>query len=343
VLERYPVPCEPPRWARGGHAQTLLGHVLPSRGAPVAERGARRLEIELSDGERLVVYHLPAMQAASAVAGQAANGVRVHLLHGLSGDVDADYMRRTAAVLHAAGYDLWLVNHRGCGAGAGLARRPYHSGKTEDLQDVLRASRAHAPGLAQLVVGFSLSGNLALLHAAQDHALQPDGVVAVNPPVDLARATRDMGRGLSRLYQLRFLHRLRRAVRERDGRPCEVPLFASMLAFDDGYTAPVAGFGSGSDYYARCSALPRLGAVRRPAVILTAEDDPFVDPQAYRGVTRAEGVFLHLEPTGGHVGYLARRGLGYAHWLDGALAHYVSELARGVAKQVCSPATGPMS
>ncbi|MEZ5978606.1 MAG: hypothetical protein R3F34_10340 [Planctomycetota bacterium] len=27
-MQRYPVPCTPPFYARGGHAQTVLGHVL---------------------------------------------------------------------------------------------------------------------------------------------------------------------------------------------------------------------------------------------------------------------------------------------------------------------------
>ena len=325
-VPRYARPCAPPAWARGGHAQTILGHGLPSPGAPASElEGARRLEIALADGDRLVAYALPGT-----------SGVRVHLFHGLSGDVDSDYMRRSAAVLRGRGHEVWLVNHRGCGAGRGLAAGTYHSGVSPDMQAVLARSRREAPGLVHLVVGFSLSGNVALLLAAQGLEPLPDGLIAVNPPVDLARASVAIGSGLNRLYELRFLWRLRRAVRERelDGLVAEripIPLLASLLDFDDLYTAPRSGFADGQDYYRRCSSLPHLGAISTPTVIVTAGDDPFVAADVYRQARLPERLLLHVEPVGGHVGYLARDGRGWRHWLDGALAHYVAALAAAAA------------
>ena len=205
-IRPYAVPCLPPIWARGGHAQTLLGHLLPAPGPRTrALPGARRRELELADGDRLAFLDVPGR-----------SGVRVHLFHGLSGDVDAEYMRRTASALAGAGHGVWSVNHRGCGEGAGLAARPYHSGKTEDLQAVLALSREEAPHLAHLAIGFSLSANIALLYAARAIAPALDGLIAVNPPADLRRASVDVGRGLSRLYELRFTWRLRRALRARE-------------------------------------------------------------------------------------------------------------------------------
>ena len=68
-----------------------------------------------------------------------------------------------------------------------------------------------------------------------------------------------------------------------------------------------------------------------PTAIVTAGDDPFVDPAVYGQTVLPPAVHLHVEPTGGHVGYVAaaepgRRG--WTRWLDGALAHYASELLR---------------
>jgi predicted alpha/beta-fold hydrolase len=258
--------------------------------------------------------------------------VRVHLFHGLSGDVDSDYVRRAAAVLAARGHSVWAANHRGCGAGRGLAARPYHSGSSADLAAVLAASRAEAPGLAHLALGFSLSGNALLLMASEHRAPWLRGLIAVNPPVDLARAAHDVHRGLCRLYELRFLWRLGRAVRERerDGlarRRHDIPLAASLRDFDELYTAPEGGFADAADYYARCSAGPRLVEVTTPGVILTAADDPFVSPAAYSGLALSERLLLHVEDCGGHVAYLERHGAGFRRWLDGALAHYVDALA----------------
>ena len=323
AIEAYGVACTPPVWARGGHAQTLFGHLLPSAGARITASGsASRHEIELDDGDRLLAFGL---------AGT--SGVRVHLFHGLSGDANSDYMRRTAAALGARGHGVWVVNHRGCGEGRGMAARPYHSGRSEDMRAVLAASRRDAPDSAYIVIGFSLSGNVALLHAAQHLAPAPDGIIAVNPPVDIGRSSVDMGKGLSRLYQLRFMWRLRREVRERERAGMtrahyDISLRTSMLAFDDLFTAPECGFENGLDYYRKCSTAGRLHLIETPTVIVTAADDPFVDPAVYADAARSDAVHLHVEPHGGHVGYLTRNGAGWKHWLDAALVHYVDELAR---------------
>jgi len=336
LLERYQPACQPPLWARSGHAQTLLGHLLPSPGSPMERTpGAVRRELELEDGDRLVLFELPGT-----------SGVRVHLFHGLSGDVDAEYMRRTTARLQAEGHAVWAVNHRGCGAGRGLARGAYHSGKTEDLAAVLAASRAEAPELVHLVIGFSLSGNLCLLHAGRGESPRADGLVAVNPPVDLERCALDLQRGLSRLYDARFMRRLRRTVRERERaghtqRSYSLPRGTSLREFDDLVTAPECGFADGLDYYRQCSSLPHLGAIETPTVILTAGDDPFVDPSVYAGAELSSEVLLHLEPNGGHVGYLTRRGLGWGRWLDGALLHYVDALASHALRTRRRPSVAP--
>lgn len=324
-VPRYPHPCRPPVWARGGHAQTCWAHFLTAEGAPPSGHvDARRLEIALDGGDRLVVHALPGVAPAS--------GVRVHLFHGLSGDADVDYMRRTAAVLTRAGHEVWAVNHRGCGAGRGLAAKPYHSGSSADLAAVLAASHAEAPALVHLALGFSLSGNALLLMAAEQRAPWLAGLIAVNPPLDLARTAADIHRGLCRLYELRFVLRLRRAVVERQraglvSAHYRIPARASLRELDDLYTAPEGGFADSADYYARCSAGPRVGAITTPGVVLTALDDPIVAPAAFRERTWPANLLLHFEPSGGHVGYLERDGLGARSWLDGALLHYVEALA----------------
>jgi predicted alpha/beta-fold hydrolase len=183
------------------------------------------------------------------------------------------------------------------------------------------------------VVGYSLSGNVALLYAAEQRAPRADGVIAVNPPVDLGRGADALHVGFNRVYERRFVRRMRRAVRERerDGLLAErvrIPLGISLREFDELYTAPQSGFANAADYYRRCSSLARLPEITTPTVVLTSADDPIIDPSVYREVELGDSVVLHIEPRGGHVGYLARSGLGYRHWLDAALVHYVDELVR---------------
>lgn len=317
AVRRYEVPCRAPFWARGGHAQTLLAHLLPSPGRRLD--GEREIVVDLGDGDRLQVF-----------ARSGTSGVRVHLFHGLAGDVSADYMRRTADVMTELGHEVWAVNHRGCD-NRDLAVQPYHSGRSEDMQAVLRESRRVGGAEVDLIIGFSLSANMALVHASQDWPEQPHGIIAINPPADLHRASIDIGRGLNRLYQARFMWRLKRAVRERQQRgralrEYHIPLTLSLLEFDDLFTAPECGFANGLDYYRQCSSATRLAQIAVPTVILTAADDPFVAPETLETAPRSPQVFLHIEPTGGHVGYLSHHGPTWTRWLDGALTHYTREL-----------------
>ncbi len=317
-----PLPCAPPWWARGPHAQTILGHFLPSRVEPFDDGRARDVRVELADGDVLVGRHI-----------QRGDQVCVTLLHGLSGSSEADYMRRTAAVCLARGYSVTAFNHRGCGAGAGLAGGAYHSGRWDDVADMLEESRRLAPGARQVAIGFSLSGNALLLLLARRDPRVPDFAIAVNPPVDLAACSDAISSGRNRLYDLRFLAHCRRSLktRARAGflkRVPHVPALATLRQFDDIATAPLGGFADADDYYSTCSTYQRLDRIERPTVILTSADDPFVDPAAYAGQERSAWVHLHVEPVGGHVGYLAARKtpLGTRRWLDYALDHYLAQL-----------------
>lgn len=315
------LPCRPPWWARGGHAQTVMGHVLAS---PVPTLAWERLGLVLADGDTLKLRLC-----------RGGSGRVVYLFHGLGGHADRDYMQRAAARFLALGDTVVAVNHRGCGEGRGLARRPYHSGAIEDAAAVFGMGRGFFPAARHLAIGYSLSGNILLLLLGQDAEgglAKPDGVVAVNPPVDLDACSLRMGRGLNRLYDRRFMRLLRGEVdaRWRAGLLAErvpLPRSATLRDFDELYTAPAGGFRDRADYYARCSSGPHLAAIRLPATVLTAEDDPIAPASDLRRFPLAPSVHLHAEPCGGHVGYLSRGVPGW-RWLEQALEHHAARLGR---------------
>lgn len=306
------MPLIPPRWARGGHAQTIFGHLLPSPSLP---KGGERVEIALADGDRLV-GHLLASGDKGIVIG----------FHGLSGEATDDYMRRLALLSLRNGWASLLVNHRGCGKGHGLARRPYHSGSSPDLAAAIGAMRKRFPGKKIVAVGFSLSGNaLGLLVGKYQELPQPDGAIVVNGPIDLLAASRLLGTGFNRVYDKRFVARCAKAVRRQfraAGEPD--PRLGSpttLYAFDQRFTAAAAGFSSAEEYYEKCSAGPWLSHVKVPTFLLSAEDDPFVPAESYRSAVLSPAVRLHLEPHGGHMGYLSASPTpaGSRRWLDYAL------------------------
>ena len=88
-------------------------------------------------------------------------------------------------------------------------------------------------------------------------------------------------------------------------------------------------FANAADYYARVACGQYLHAIRRPALIVHALDDPFMVPGIVPKATAlAPSVTLELSEHGGHVGFLSqdRRGRPdywlerrFSDWLQGAL------------------------
>jgi hypothetical protein len=304
-------PCEPPSWARGGHYQTVLGHMLPQ---PTLRSKGRRAEIALPDGDRLVGF----VQAGLSTT-------VVYLFHGLAGSTDSSYMHRTSLLMQKLGHNVIMVNHRGCGEGAGLAHGPYHSGRGEDLGAAIAFGRRHYPRHRHLAIGFSLSGNALLcLVSGMRGTDQPDAAIAVNAPVDLARCAVLLGQGFNRVYDLRFYLQCRRDVISGLGHNLieyPLPRVSTLYQFDRLFTAPAGGFKDREDYYRTCSTYQNLSAIQTPTILLTAGDDPFVPSDSYRGARLSKNVRLHLEEHGGHMGYITKHKtlLGTRRWLDYAL------------------------
>lgn len=313
-------PCVPPFWARGGHAQTVWAHFLPS--PRLAERG-ERVAIALGDGDTLVGTHYPGK-----------TGTVVYVFHGLGGDTDAAYMQRTALVARRQGHAVYLMNHRGCGEGRGLATFPYHSGRGEDLSRAIAEGRRRYPSHRHVAIGFSLSACalLNLLTGRRGDVL-PDAAIAVNGPLHLDTSALALEKGFNRIYDLQFSFLCRQAIvhRQKAGRVRETyrfPRFGTLRDFDEVYTAPAGGFRDRDDYYATCSPRDHLHAIPIPTVLLTAKDDPFVHVGDYLSAKLSPTTSLHVEETGGHMGYLSARPtpLGTRRWLDYALHHYLNEL-----------------
>ena len=325
-MKRPPHACDPPLWARGAHIQTLLGHFLPSE---AVELPWEHLNLKLADVDALRV-----------LLSRGTSTVVIHLFHGLGGSAEADYMGRASTLFASQGHTILAINHRGSGEGRGLAARPYHMGSTPDMAAMLQVGRSLFPQHTHVAIGFSLSATVLLLLLGRDASMdfaQPDLAIAVNPTVDLEKASLRLGRGFSRAYDLRFVTLLRKHLRDlwEFGllkQLIPIPRLATLREFDELYTAKAAGFRDRSDYYAQCACVPYLRTIQTPTVILTSADDPIAPAADLDGAELSPAVHLHVEATGGHMGYLGR-GVPGLRWLDYALDHYLRELLNAVQAQ----------
>jgi predicted alpha/beta-fold hydrolase len=273
-----------------------------------------RVEIDLKDDDRLV-----------GILYRGNSRKVVYLFHGLSGNISSNYIQRSALLCRKLGHSVFLINHRGCGEGAGLAKQPYHSGRAEDLSSAIAFGRSHFKEHRHLAIGFSLSGNaLLLLLSGKRGSVKPDAAIAVNAPIDLQSAALILKRGLNRIYDLNFVKEFRK---EPDIRK-KVSAFATVHDFDELHTAPAGGFLNREDYYRSCSTKTLLSKIHTPTVILTSEDDPFCLVKHYREAELSDSVHLHIEKYGGHLGYIssAKNACGSRRWLDYALMQTIQTL-----------------
>ena len=77
-----------------------------------------------------------------------------------------------------------------------------------------------------------------------------------------------------------------------------------LYEFDNIFTAPLHGYNSTEDYWARASAKPKLAQIRIPALVVNARNDPFVPAWS---LPHQDEVGAHVtlwQPShSGHVGF----------------------------------------
>jgi predicted alpha/beta-fold hydrolase len=270
-----------------------------------------------SDGDELELHRTAPADSASA------NGAGLLVLHGLEGTIRSHYLRGTLAAAHAHGWRADALIFRTCNGEMTHARRLYHSGETSDLAFVVdRLVREH-PGSPLALVGFSLGGNVLLKWLGErgpDLPAEVVAAVAVSVPFDLERGARAIEHGFSRVYTRHFLRTLRAKARVKLAR--DPGLFDSsalerartLFEFDDVVTAPVHGFADARDYYRRSSSIRFLETIRRPTLLLSAYDDPFLPSAVLDDVVRIARrnplLTVEFHGRGGHVGFIS----GWAPW-----------------------------
>ena len=310
---------EPPRWLGDPHAQTIVGSFLSGR-----ERleGTRLHHVLLPDGDQLVLHD---DRPASWRPGEQA----ALLIHGLGGCYFSPYMRRIAARLVARNLRAFRLDLRGSGAGEKLARLPYHAGLTTDILAAMDRIAIECPGSPLVVAGFSLGGNMLLKLLGELGAEGRNCVrraLAVCPPIDLHACAARL-EGTSGWFYDRYFARMlcRRLAKTRQPTDLAIPRLRRLREFDDFYTARVSGFRDVGDYYDRTSAAAFIPAIDVPTWIIAARDDPVVDYRPFERIAYPREVALTLTDRGGHLGYLARRGLDPDRfWLDWRLMSWLT-------------------
>ena len=323
----------PKRRLTSGHMMTLFAWGKPRRFPRLPAPTPRYFDLAPDEPEPAKVlahcYWQPEPHAAPTLLG----------LHGLEGSSSAHYMRGLADKAWTSGFNVVLLNQRNCGGTEHLSAGLYHSGLTNDPRHVLDELTGLDRLPAIVVAGYSLGGNLALKLAGDYGDAAPrqlKGVAAVSPVLELEACVRALERRENALYQWNFVRNLKSRMRRKaHAWPGRFDLAAlggirTVRQFDAAFTAPFWGFRDAEDYYHRASALRVADRIRVPALVITAEDDPFVPTTPFRepSLARNPNVRLLITRHGGHCAFVGEANgcEDDGYWAERAIVSFAKEV-----------------
>ena len=237
------------------------------------------------------------------------------LSHGLEGDSQRPYIKGMIRKFHKEGWDVIAWNFRGCSGEMNDTARFYHSGASNDLSTVVdHACTLDIPNIS--LGGFSLGGNMTLKYLGEKkRSSLVKSAVVFSVPIDLKGCCHEIDKPHNFLYCRRFLKSLKIKGKEKNkklpGTINEEALMKAknMYEFDNVVTAPLHGFDSADDYYAKCSARNFIQGIEIPTLLINAANDPFLSESCYDQTKfkASNNVYFEIPKFGGHVGVSSLR------------------------------------
>jgi predicted alpha/beta-fold hydrolase len=307
------------------HIQTVLALFL---GGPALDHPTREYQVPLPDGDRLLLYdNVPSVWRPG--------GRIAVVLHGLGGSHRSGHVAQQTVMLLRDGVRVVRLDLRAAGRGIAFARRTYNAGCSDDLRVAVAEVHRWSPASPIFLIGQSLGGNVVLKlagEAADDPVPGLAGVVAVGPPVDVARCAALLAEPRNSVYEQFFLRALMAHLQRHrrifpDLPMPRFPRRMTLRLFDELYTAPFGGFADADDLYRRTSSLPLIPRIEVPALILAARDDPFIAAEPFADLQAPDHVEVRLLERGGHLGFLGPDGAGGIRWAERTATDWVTGAA----------------
>jgi predicted alpha/beta-fold hydrolase len=302
----------------GADAQTIVGALFRAK----PRVGLIRQRIDTPDGDFLDLDFLDA-QGADALEAPI-----IVILHGLEGSSQAPYILSLLGEIKRRGGAACAVNLRMCSGEPNRLPATYHSGKTEDLDCVIRYLKEKGGRKRLFLVGFSIGGNMILKWLGEQGSRASEIIekaVAISVPYDLAKSVELMDRGFNReVYTRSLLASLKAKLRVKKRlypdaiRWDRIKKCNTFQVFDREVTAPLNGFADETDYWTKASSGPFLKDIRVPTLLIHAEDDPFFPARLlpYEEFRKSDYLVPLIVPGGGHVGFVAGPPWKWDAWLE---------------------------
>ena len=256
-------------------------------------------------------------------------------IHGWEGSSNSSYILALAKLLYKNSIDVVAANLRGCSGEPNRLFSSYHSGKTEDLDEIITHINTTYDYEELFIVGYSLGGNIVLKYLGESHNQKSSKIkaaIAVSVTCDLSSSAKVLAKKSNIIYMNRFLRTLKSKAREKHSQfPEENLNIDSILKvknfkdFDGLYTAPANGFKNAEDYWKKCSSKPFLKNITIPTLLINALDDPLLSPECfpYEQAENHNFFFLETPKYGGHVGFNKSFFAKKNTWLESRILNFI--------------------
>jgi hypothetical protein len=246
-------------------------------------------------------------------------------------------MISTTNELNSMGLDTVSFNLRSCSGEDNLLLTTYHSGKTEDVDFVVKHIIENYDYENIVMIGFSLGGNLTLKYLGEQGGhLSPTikGGIAVSVPIDIATAEIEMDKLKNKFYIEVFFKTMKNKVLEKAHKFPEYKLDKDKLFkatkfkhLEHLYTVPVFGFKSPEDYWEKASSKPYLSKIQRPTLLINAKDDSFLSKECFPfdEAHNSKNFFFEAPNYGGHVGFMSSFKFSENTWLEKRITRFIIE------------------
>ncbi len=258
-------------------------------------------------------------------------------IHGLEGSSYSNYIQSLVTRGNNKNYDVIALNLRGCSGVPNNKLNSYHSGKTEDLWDMIKHINNKYSYNEISIVGYSLGGNLTLKFMGEFSEKIPKNIIkaiGISTPCDLKGSANELSKGFNKIYQFRFIKSLKKKAKEKflkfpNHNLNEEKILNSKTfkEFDNYFTAIANGFKNAEDYWQKSSCINFIEHIKIPTLLISALDDPFLSDTCFPFKEAEKNKNFYFLPSkyGGHVGFYQNFNLKNNTWLDETILNFINK------------------
>ncbi|HRH56685.1 MAG TPA: alpha/beta fold hydrolase [Chitinophagales bacterium] len=306
-----------PKWLYTKHLQTIVPNIY------------RKVEGVVYNRERIETWDDDFLDLDWSKIG---SNKLIIISHGFEGCSDRVYARGLTKILNANGFDVCVWNFRGCSGEDNRQYFGYHSGKTEDLDWVVRHIIENNNYSEYYLIGISMGGNLTMKYLGEEKwnsAKQITSAVAVSVPIHYETSFQHLCKGWNQIYERRFTKQVKEKVLKKQARFPDAMNYKHIMAaknlweFTERCTVPMHGFKNIEDYNKQVQASTYIKSLKTSTLLINADNDPLLTKECYPVHLAKKSKYFHLEIPigGGHVGFCEDIKAEH-NWLEKRLANY---------------------